>query len=181
MNVYQLEGDPDNYEGLIMTDGDLFEFARRFNGKPMERPWTDVTIGIDPDTRSFPEGDFPSLIGGVPVFSPKAVGALRDMLVGNGEILPVTIVGRQYFLYNVTCVVDALDEKNSEIIRFTNSSRVLNIDEYAFFPKKLSGKAIFKIPQLVDGWIFVTDLFVKRVQSAGLKGFWFPVVWSDED
>jgi hypothetical protein len=180
MKVYELNADSDHYESLILTAGDLFEFARRFNGKPMLLPWTDVTIGIDPDPRSLPLGDFPSLIPGVPVFSPKAVAALRDMLVGNGEILPITIDGEQYFLYNVTRIVDALDEENSEISRFEGSSRVLDIDEYAFLPRKLSGKVIFKIPQLVDGWVFVTDLFVKRVQSAGLKGFWFPVVWSRE-
>jgi hypothetical protein len=178
MKVHVLRADSDHYQGLVMTAGDLFEFARCFHGKPMQGLWTDVKIGVDPDSYSLPEGDFPSLIPDVPVFSPKAIAALRDLLVGNGEILPVTIVGEQYFLFNVTRVVDALDEENSEIIRFEGSSRVLNIREYAFFHRKLSGRVIFKIPQMLDGWIFVTDLFVKRVQSAGLKGFWFPVVWS---
>jgi hypothetical protein len=178
MKVYELGADSDHYESLLMTVGDLFEFARRFNGKPMRRPWSDVKIGKDP--RCMPKGDFPSLIPGVPVFSLRAVTELRNLLVGNGEILPVKIVGEEYFLFNVTRVVDALDEDSSEIIRFKGTSRVLNIREYGFHTRKLSGLAIFKIPQLVDDCIFVSDIFVERVQSAGLKGFWFPVVWSSE-
>jgi hypothetical protein len=175
MKVYELGADSDHFESLLMTAGDLFEFARRFNGKPMKRPWTDVTIGKDP--RRLPKGDFPSLIPGVPVFSPRAVSALRDLLVGNGEILSVSIMGEECFLFNVTRVVDALDEPNSVLDRF-DDGRVFYIEHHSFFPHKLQGLSVFKIPQMVGDSIFVTDVFVERVESAGLKGFWFPVVWS---
>jgi hypothetical protein len=175
MKVYELGADSDHFESLLMTAGDLFEFANRFNGKPMKRPWTDVTIGKDP--RRLPKGDFPSLIPGVTVFSQKAVTALRDLLEKNGQILPVSIAGEGYFLYNVTRIVDALDETDSSMDRF-DDGRVFYIDDHSFFPHKLAGLSIFKIPQMPDGSVFVTDVFVERVQSAGLKGFWLPVVWS---
>jgi hypothetical protein len=179
MKVYILDADSDRYKSLVMITGDLFEFAGRFDGKPMKRPWTDVKIGLAPDANSFPKGDFPSLIPSVPMFSRRAITALGDLLEGNGEALPITCDSEEYFLFNVTRVVDSLDEPNSEIVRFEGSSRVLNIHNYAFFREKLFGFSIFKIPQLLRN-IFVTDIFVKRVKSAGLKGFWFPRVWSSE-
>ncbi len=178
MKVYMLDADSDRYKSLVMITGDLFEFARRFNGRPMERPWTDVKIGLAPDANSFPKGDFPSLIPDVPIFSRKAVIVLGDLLEGNGEALPITCDSEEYFLFNVTRVVDVLDESNSEIVRFEGSSRVLNIRDYAFFGERLFGLVVFKIPQ--DSNVFVTDIFVKRVKSEGLKGFWFPRVWSSE-
>jgi hypothetical protein len=161
-----------------MKVGDLFEFARRFNGKPFKGTWKDVEIGLDP--RRLPKGDTPSLIPGVPIFNRRAMDALRDVLEHNGELLPVIIVGEEYFLFNVTTVVDALDASNSEVIRFNGSTKVLNIRSYSFFSEKLSGRSIFKIPQTPTGDVFVTDAFVKRVNSAALKGFWFPLVWSSD-
>ena len=44
--------------------------------------------------------------------------------------------------------------------------------------EKLTGIAIFKIPEFRN--IFVTDQFVERVKSTGLKGFWFPRRWSTD-
>lgn len=179
MKVYMLLADSDHYESLLMPGGDLYEFARRFNGKPMKR------LGGDPKIKKYrgrlPKGDFPSLIPGVPVFSPRAVEALRDLLEETGEIFPVTISSEEYFVFNVTKIVDALDEPNSEVIRFKGSSKVLNIRSHSFYTEKLFGIVIFKIPQVITMDVFVTDTFVERVHSAGLEGFWFPAVWSSDE
>jgi hypothetical protein len=81
MNVHFLRAAANKNRGLIMSVGDLFEFARRFNGVPMKRLWTDVTIGWDPDMLKLPKGDFPSLVTNVPVFSRKAATTLADLLL----------------------------------------------------------------------------------------------------
>jgi hypothetical protein len=178
MKVYVLGADSDHYESLLMPGGGLYEFARRFNGRPMKKLGNDPKIKKDP--RRLPKGDFPSLIPGVPIFSRRAVEALRDLLEETGEILPVTIGRDQYFILNVTHVVDALDEPNSTLSRFADG-RVFYIDHYSFLLEKLLGLFIFKIPQMIVGDVYVTDAFVERVHSAGLKGFWFPAVWSSDE
>ena len=81
-----------------MPVGDLNEFNRRFDGTPMKRPVTDVTIAWGPETTHLPKGDYPHLLLSLPVFSLRAVEALRDLLEGNGEILPTTCEGDQLFL-----------------------------------------------------------------------------------
>ncbi len=143
----------------------------------MKKPWTDVKFGWDPDMLSKLKGDYPSLIPGVPVFSRAAVAVLRDLLEGVGEILPVKIAGEEYFIYNLTRIIDALDESHSVLSRF-DDGRVFYIDEHFFFGDKLEDAPLFKIPQMPDSSIFVTDVFVKRVKKAKLKGFWFPLLWS---
>jgi hypothetical protein len=180
MNVYYLRAAANRNRGVIVTAGDAFEFARRFNGAPMKRPWSDVTIGWDPDMRRLPKGDFPSLFTNVPVFSRKAATALADLLKGNGEMFPVVISDEEYYVFNVTRVIDALDESRSEIIRFDDTSRVMDIHSHFFLPERLEEASIFKIPQVLTMDVFVTEVFVERVQSAKLKGFKFPLLWSSE-
>ena len=117
---------------------------------------------------------------GLPIFTRRAVEALGDLLEDNGEIIPATCEGDRIFFFNVTKVIDALDESSSEVIRFDDSSDVMSIDRHAFFREKLVGAAIFKIPQWPTRRVYVTDRFVERVESTGLKGFWFRRVWSTD-
>jgi hypothetical protein len=152
----------------------------RFNGLPLKPSWKDVTIGWDPDMRRKPKGDCPSLFTHIPVFTPRAVDALSDLLEGNGELLPITIDLEEYFLFNVTRVIDALDESGSEIVRFDDSSKILDIDVHCFCPEKIDKATIFKIPQIPTMDVFVTEVFVERVKSGRLKGFEFPLLWSRE-
>ena len=179
MNVYYLRTDANKYRGVIITQGDWRPFCDLFDGTPVSGPWTDVTIGWDPDMRRKPKGDFPSLLTHIPVFTSKAADVLSDLLEGSGELLPIMVDGEEYFLYNVTRVIDALDESRSEIIRF-DDFEIMDIDVHCFFPEKIGDAAVFKIPQMVTSDVFVTDVFVDRVKSARLKGFKFPLLWSSE-
>jgi hypothetical protein len=61
MKVFMLRADSDHYQGVIMPDDDLFEFSRRFNGRPMKYTRMDERICVDPDHLTFPKGDYPSL------------------------------------------------------------------------------------------------------------------------
>ena len=72
-------------------------------------------------------------------------------------------------------MIDALDESNSEVIRFDDCARLMRVDRYAFLSDKLKGSVIFKIPQFPTERVFVTNHFVERVKATLLKGFWFPV------
>jgi hypothetical protein len=180
MNVYYLRAAANNYQGLIITQGNWRPFSDLFNGFPVNRPWTNVTFGWDPDVSRLPKGDCPLLFTHIPVFTTRAADALSDLLESNGELLPIVISGEEYFLFNVTRVIDGLDESESEIIRFKNSSRILDIERHCFLHEKIDKATIFKIPQMVTSDVFVTDVFVERVKSARLKGFKFPLLWSSE-
>jgi hypothetical protein len=119
------------------------------------------------------------LTGAIPVFNRRAVEALADFPGPNGELPPITCQGEEHFLFNVTRLVDALDEDSCDPERF-DDGRILDIDRYAFFPDKLIGETVFKLRPDPLGRVYVTDPFRQRVLETGLRGFAFPLVWSGE-
>jgi len=179
MNVYILDADVNKYRGIhYVNEEDVVEFSHRFNGTSMKRKWTGREKFAFVPAR-LPKGDTPGLRSHIPVFSSKAVTVLEDFLEPNGELLPIICDKEKYFLFNVTKVVDALDEPNCELQLFDDGG-IMDIVRYSFLKKKLIGVNIFKLPQDLLGWVYATDAFVDRVQAAGLKGFKFRLVWSDE-
>jgi hypothetical protein len=179
MNVYELEADVSHYQHLTLVDmRDLERLRDQFEGTPMAATWRPLHVKVlrDAHHRGRPRSDFPSF-GGVPVFSARAVVALRDLLEPRGEILPLRCHEGTYFAYNVTRIVDALDEAHSELERF-DDGRIMRIDRPAFFPERLVGEVLFKLPQMLESATYVTDPFVRRIRERGLVGFDLQPVWS---
>jgi hypothetical protein len=178
MTVYRLAADHahvSEFAFVRAADEQLFD---GFDGNSMAQGWTPVPVGIadenDADARL---GDH-MLLGIIPTFSPHAVEALRDLLEPNGELLPIHYRSKEYFAYNVTTMVDALNEAAS-VVKYFSGGGVMWITEYVFHADVVQGKAIFKIPQLPMAHVFVTDAFVSRVRVAGLRGFTFTRLWTD--
>lgn len=179
MNVFELKADANNYEVLVLADDQVWDMILDRLGGPMSPTWNtpEVKILRDEEHENRPRGDFASLGGVLPVFSRRAVEALRDVLDASGEILPLACTEGEYFAYNALKVVDALDEGRSALKRFKDGG-VMRVVHHEFLPEKLHGVSIFKIPQTVRSRPYVTDDFVGRVREAGLVGFNFVPVWA---
>lgn len=179
MNVYILDADVEKYLSIYYSNSDdIVEFNRKFDGSSLKKSWTgkeEFEFGRD----RLPKGDTPGLSSHIPVFSPRAVEMLADLLKDSGELLPITCEGEDYFLFNVTRRVDALDEDASVLERFDDGD-ILRIVRYCFKEDKLIGVNIFKLPQEPLSYPYVTDAFVRRVENSGLKGFEFRLVWSSD-
>lgn len=184
MNVYELKADSNHYQSLdFVNKGDWDNFLLgRWDGRHLQASWSALEVrvlGEDEAGEPLPAGDFPSLGGIIPVFSRRARSALSDLLRANGEFLPLKCdecAGGSYDAYNVTRVVDALDETGSELKRFKSSGRVQRVLRHEFRPEFIADLHIFRIPQ--ENRVYVTDLFVERVRAAGLTGFEFLPLWS---
>lgn len=179
MNVYILDADVEKYLSIYYSNSDdIVEFNRRFDGSSLKKSWTgkeEFEFGQD----RLPKGDTPGLSSHIPVFSPRAVEILADLLKDGGELLPITCEGEDYFLFNVTRLIDALDQDESELERLS-TGRIMAIDRYSFVKSRLMGVNIFKLPQKPLSYPYVTDAFVRRVEESGLKGFEFRLVWSSD-
>ena len=179
MNIYQLSADSNRYQNMVAVSKKDWIILDKIDGLPLLSSWTAPTIEIFRDNKfnsNLPPSDFPSLLPGVPVLSPRAVNVLKTMLSENGEILPLSCSEGEYSAFNVTTSIDALDESNSEVERFDSSGRIMRILKYAFFADKLGGATIFKIPQR-RAIVFVTDAFRKMVIDNALVGFEFVSLW----
>jgi len=179
MRVYMLDADGDSFRGIYLAgDDDWLDFTSRFNGTPMKDSWTGKEL-FKFVPRYLPKGDTPSFDATIPVFNIRAAQVLADLLEPNGELLPIRCQGEDFFLFNVTRVVDALDEENCKLERL-DDGRILDIKRYSFFEQKLVGGTVFKLRPDPLGWVYATDPFVERVKAAGLRGFDFPLVWSSD-
>jgi len=179
MQIYQLRSNAEECRWLTLVSESDFRVLSDLNEGPIGAAWEPLPAEwIEDDLNAGkPKCDFPTL-GTTPTFSQRAVDKLLDLLVENGELLPLGLTDERYFVYNATRQVNALDEDRSELVRFS-SGRIMDIKRYAFRPEQLQSATIFRLPQ-VRGAVFVTDRFVERVAEAGLTGFDFAEVWSIE-
>lgn len=158
-----------DHEVLWRLDGT----ARRASWRPMP-----VTRLLDDDEgRPRAQADLPWLGGHVLVLHERAAGLLAPLLDRYGELLPLSCPNADLWLFNVLTVVDALDEENSEIVRFDDGG-ILDVQRYAFRADPAQGLALFKVPQLLRGPLFVGDEFVDAIEAAGLTGPEFALLWS---
>jgi hypothetical protein len=127
--------------------------------------------------RVAPYHDFPAVLGSLPVFSRRACDALRDLLVPNGELLPLIAAQGEYLFFNITTFLDAIDLTASTCTTPTNTPLdPFDIERFAFHEESLSGHAIFRLTQCPVMTV-VTDEFVARAKASHLHGFDFNQIW----
>ena len=116
--VYSQCPNINKFRGIYyINEEDVVEFNRRFDGTPMKGKWTgEEKFAFVP--RRLPKGDTPGLSSHIPVFSSLAATVLGDFLESSGELLPIICDKEKHFLFNVTRVIDSLDEANSELKLF---------------------------------------------------------------
>ncbi len=130
-----------------------------------------------------PFNDYPCVDLLIPAFSRRAVDALRDFLEPNGELLPLVSSVGEYYAYNITTVVDILDQDKSEFEWYDDEQPHGFPDEvvrYECIPEKMEGLSIFRIVEHA-ATAFVTQTFVDRVEQLGLQGFHFVKLWSSAE
>jgi hypothetical protein len=189
------------FELRVMTDNPLFEgFALTkspsllgrdsldddltpgFGVSESSRNWTQVSLRdkwMPPRVvgRVAPYNDFPGIDMVLPAFSLRACEALSDLLEPNGELLPILSHIGQYFFYNITAIVDALDTADSECEFWCDPpTTATEINYFSFHESKLAGLSIFRIHEWPMGAI-VSNQFVERVHAHRLNGFDFVKIW----
>lgn len=172
MRVYQLSSD--NQDQLFydnMEHNYPMYFENQFNGVPVER-WGGIkfysTKGLDLDMIA--------LSAGTLALSKKAIVATQDLLADKVEPLPLEHDSLELFAINVLNVVPALDRSRTEL-RLWPDGGIRKITRHAFSQEIIKDCAIFKIPEFISTYIFVTDAFRERVLQHGLTGFRFNELW----
>ena len=169
MIVYQFQTSDDACTLMPVreAEGDAFE---RLHGKAIDpNSWPKIAVRVVRDGTGGTETTDFGLVWTEPALNFHTVEALSDLLRENGQILPLLSEDGDYCVYNVTTLLDALDEDRSVVKRFS-SGRVMGVQRFAFRPQIIGAHPIFKIPQLPRAHTFITDAFLSRVQSARLTG-----------
>ena len=122
-----------------------------------------------------PVPDF-TMLTDVPVFTTAAYDALRPVLDGRGEELPINVTTPpEAVAFNVTRVIDALDGERSEIKRFSGG-RVMRVPRPVFVPERVEGETIFRVTTY-PRTVYVTDAFLEAADAINLKGLRLSEDW----
>jgi len=97
------------------------------------------------------------------------------VLSTNGELLPFSSDDEEYFAFNVTTLLDVLSTRDSDIVYYP-SGKIMEVRKYVLDLKRLTFHPIFKLPETARMDVFVSDEFVRIVESHGLRGFSFKQV-----
>lgn len=176
MRIYEPEVRP-GFEWVLPVHDTDHEYLWSLDGTPRQATWRPVPVArLTADEHGNPRepADLPWLGGHVLVLRPSAVAALGGVLDQHGELLPLDCPDAELWLFNTMTVVDALDEDDSELVRFDDGT-ILAVERYAFRPEAVA--PIFKVPQLLRGPLFVSDEFASTLADAGLTGLDLTEVW----
>jgi hypothetical protein len=160
---------PEDFETLNVT----------LDGTPRLETWRSPLMRLvgEDEGKPLARSDSPWLGSHALIFRRHALGALEALLLSYGELLPVACSEPNLVIFNATRVLDALDEQASGTLRFTDG-RIMRVTRHVFRPEVVAGVDVFKIPNLRVSPTYVSDRFVERAKSAGLRGLSFDKVWS---
>lgn len=182
LRIWKLGRDVDNFESLAWGndehDVDL-SYIQSFNGASKEKNWIPLHLKRMGDNVEF--SNTPGLSAHIPVFDKKAVDIMRDYLIGNAEILPIFCEDREFFVINVTSVLDCIDYEASEYKTFSDGVRIMRFVKYAFVEDKIKNVHIFKIKDEPLRSPFVSDAFRQKILDSDLTGFKFELVWDSNE
>ena len=167
MNIYEFIEDVNNYNSLkFFRQGyEIKEILDK--GIPLKNSWKpfepeEYNVGKD--------GDFPGLYGSVPVFSQRAWDMLGKYLINDVEALPIINERRSLYAINVLKTIDCLDKENSELSINSVANLVSDIYTYKFNAFDSNSVFIFKIPEVRDLKVYVTDNFIELMNEFELVG-----------
>jgi hypothetical protein len=185
MNVYEIYLDLDKFHFVSIENHKDWERIRFHpHGQPFGDSWIPAQCGYClPDNEDYKpsaiNGDFISIGHRIGLLT-ATVQKVGHLFTPYGELLPLDIDGdvNQIFWFHCTNVLDAIDEKKSKIRRF-DDGRIMAIDDYAFHSDRIGSNEIFHIPG--GGYRpFFTESIKQKIESLGLTGLDFRLLWSDE-
>ena len=135
---------------------------------------------LEPE-KGLPLSDAPGFYSHIPVFSERAVLVLKKYIDNNAEILTARYNEKNYYIINVTNVLNCINFEESEYKTFPDGKRIMVFEKYAFIKEKVIDQDLFKVREETVKRPFVSDAFRESVINNRLTGFSFELVWECED
>lgn len=172
--MFYKPGPLDGYPCINAIDADDYEAFLELDGTPRGSSWKPVAVrqvAMRDEADAFLPSNFPWLSGHALVLDEQALNALRDLIEPFNEVLPLNDVGRGRLFVLNTRTIDALDEEHSKLLRFPNG-RIMQVRQPVFRDVQLAGATMFRLPHRSTP-TYVSEAFVRAVETAGLKGLRF--------
>jgi hypothetical protein len=177
--VYRVIPDFDNYQYLIPDDARA-AMKYRYDGNAVQNEWDPPSVYRGNPQKAKPDIWGCMSFGAVMAVTLNAATELVTFLDESCEGLPLECDGEKFLVCNVTCVVSALDQKQSQ----HKEGLPHWIEEYVFHRHRFE-YSLFKIPETamseilcVEGLAAPEDEFKGAVEKLGLNGLKFNKIWT---
>ena len=123
-----------------LKDSDFESFNALVNGEPRTDAWSPIDMRLVHEDQGevLKRSDSPWLGSHALILRKEVMFRFGQFLQEFGELLALKCDEAEMFVYNPTCLIDGLDEENSEIQRFSNG-RIIRISKYAFNESRIAG------------------------------------------
>ena len=179
MKVYEFSVQ-EGYEWVLPVRDSDFRVFRRLDGTPRLGEWQPIRMRMvtqDEHQRRLMPSDMPWLGEHAPVLGERAVSTFDSLLKQHGEMLTLDCPDAKLVVFNTTIVLPALDMDRSSIVRFPSTGRIMKVESFVFRPERLQGIKAFKVPELLDDAVFVSEEVVHASEEARLRGVGFRLLW----
>jgi hypothetical protein len=180
MKLFDLRANYDQHCSFLFKSGeDIHMWDGMFQGDPHGNVYPIPKGERDEDRIDGPLPDFTHFaLRPLPTFSSRAREILDELLTPYGEFAAIELdEPMRYFAFNATTIVDVLDEQKSKIKRYTDGG-VMRVEQHILQESVTTLPPIFKIPQTRRNTTYVNEAFVQRVQTSGLQGFRFELLFA---
>lgn len=172
MDIWRLHFELDQFDNLRPDKNWSPDEIQQFDGRKILERWTPLKlVRLEPE-KGLSLSDAPGFYSHLPVINGRAKNVLGKLFAGVAEVLPATNDEGEFWIINVTNVLDCVDYSNAIVTRF-RSGRVMMFDKYAFLADKVKQQHVFKIIEEPLSCPFVSDDFKETVEQNQLTGFRF--------
>lgn len=108
---------------------------------------------------------------------------MQEITTEGVQYLPIHCIenDEDYYIVNVTNIVDCFDYERAEFDRYENSGRIMWFKKYSFIPEKLQNLKLFKLIDEPQRDPFVTEEFMNKIEEKNLTGFKLKLVWDSDN
>ena len=180
MKIYTVTNDVTNYRWAMPKDEAVWGTdALFFNGNKKLSSWNSIDFYVD--NPLLKKGNTVHIAAGVIAYDELSADKLSYFLEMSGELLPIVVDGENYYLHNITEVINAMD--SDETVWNERQGVKTHILKYSFHKSRLSEPSLFKIPETPNADIYAysglkdpEDEFYSVYATLGLEGLIFEEV-----
>jgi len=166
--------DVDKYRVYVFEDESDASLMASRDATPKLSTWRPIRVRTfdEKGGKRKPIADISGMVG-LTLFSERAYEVTHPLLKGCGEFLPFICGSQRLWGFNVTRLIDCLDENASELVRFPSTGRVMDVRTYVFQDVGDLGVCIFGIPQFKGIRTYSTEATRDLFTDHGLTGMSF--------
>jgi hypothetical protein len=141
----------------------------------LNRVWKPFSVKIEtPYTKNngCTRGNFLGISARNIVCSPQVWEILKPLIGQHVQLLEITYNNDVFYILKVTTIIDCLDYSKAEVLRSSQTGRVLYVTKYAFKEELIQDNVLFVIPEMKSCKI-ATQAFKDYIEEHNLQGLGF--------